>query len=175
MHVFEDGPIYSLNSPPKEVNETLHASSAFRFVDQVYDPFSASTFNLHLKDVWTGIIFTFTIDLLSPGHQAAPALHRPDVAPVGMPDITRSLIPPAKGLSYEVNIIEQAPVVSVLPLADIGRENKRGVLKFYLPREVVDDVLNRVPVYVDVDEGSGRVLVKRYFGDAGKLFVAELV
>lgn len=145
----------------------------FNFIDQVYDPFSAPAFNLHLQDQETGIIFTFTIDPSSPRHQATPVLHRLEVT---HPMISfLGPIPPAKGLSYELNVTEQGPIISVLPFADMGREDKRGVLKLYVPWEVLDGLSGSVSV--DVDEGSGRVLLNSWDIKASiaKLFIGELV
>jgi len=175
-HNFEDSPIYSLNDPFKDVSEMLDDSRALQFVDQAYDPFSAPSFNLHLRDLKTGIRFTFTIDPSSPGHQATPVLHGHDVDSLGIP-CNRDHIPSAKGLSYDMKPTEQGPVISVLPLTDTGRQNERGVLKFYAPKEVLADESWWTSVGVDVDEGSGRVLVKCFHYNISKvdLFVAELV
>lgn len=84
-------------------------------------------------------------------------------------------IPPAKGLSYELNVTKQSPVISVLPFADMGREDKRGVLKLYVPQEVVDGL--SASVSVDVDEGSGRVLLNSWDIKItmARLFIGELV
>lgn len=88
----------------------------------------------------------------------------------------RDRIPPTKGLSYEMSVDEQGIVISVVPLADIGRENKRGVLKFRVPSGVLSSV-EWTGICVDVDEGSGRVLLNCHDGDTGEvgLFIAELV
>lgn len=59
-----DGTIYILNDTFKHASETLHESTAFNPIDQVYvyGPFRAPASNLHLQDLATGIVFTFTAD-----------------------------------------------------------------------------------------------------------------
>jgi hypothetical protein len=62
----KDGPIYTLYDPFKDVSET---AAGWIPVDQVYDLFSAPTFNPHLLEAWRpGIIFTSTIDPASSRH-----------------------------------------------------------------------------------------------------------
>jgi len=103
----------------------LHDEDTLVFVDQAYDPSTAPAFNVHLEDMKTGIIFTFTIDPSSPGRQAALVLHNQNAIPPGIFD-SMDYIRPAKGLSYEVDFTEQGAVISVIPLVDTGRQNERG-------------------------------------------------